>query len=228
MIVGVFGCPGATKLHWTFMFEALGASFLFVSTQGECKVTKPSKKRMFTATRLVLCQDAYAFFGVQERLIRSGFRYCVFVAGNPLLLEEAQLPVWAKDDVDKQDVLSFDNLLTAAPMFARLTDNMANVKGIYVTDTSVVQRCHTLFYRVADKDARSKLQKAVWNYLSGKTSKVPTTGINALDVLLRNEFATKLREHAIKAKEIGIEKAIEELGADEFELQYLIHKSSEE
>lgn len=227
MIVGVFGCPSATKLSWTFLFEALGAPFLYVSQASAPEVVKPQSKRMFANIRLVLCYDAQAFDGIQRRLINAKHRYCVFVAGNPLLLEDMELPVWDKTDLDKDDVLAFERLTRPSPVFFRMTDQRTIVKNLYMTDTSVVQRCHTLFYRVADKSERAKLQNTVWNYLCGKTSRVPSTGINALDVLLRSEHATKLREHAIIAREIGVERAVAELKADEFELQYLSHKSGD-
>lgn len=227
MIVSAYGLPVATRLEWTLLFEKLGAPFLFVNDEGNAEVVKPAVRRAFLNTRVVLASNAKAFLAIQDRLAGGTARYSVFVAGNPVLIEDTMLPLWPNSTISLFDILALENEKSTAPIFSVLAEARETLKDKYCKGTSVIQRCHTLFYREADKSKRLQLQAQVWSYLCGKTKVRPLTGVRALDLLLESERAQTLRMLSKQVQEKGLQEVLETTGEDEFELQYLQHKLDE-
>lgn len=223
MITGIVATPNLCLLDMLYSSEVFGYKFMHYSSKyaKRYRVVKPSRLLYFADVRPVFFDTFRHFNEAYARLNLTEHPYLVLISGNPIDHIEHGLEIWEGSVLKSTDLLKLSNGRQRPTK--KVTDLIKEITKS-VGGIGVLQKIYPLFYREKDKVARGSLQRAVYAYMSGVKKRCPSTHIQLLNRVLKEDAVQQLRNAAIASRTIGLDKAAKKFKVDLFELSYLRNK----
>lgn len=235
MISQLLGAPHLTFLDLLIFFrDQLGTPLMHVDESRYEKgymIYKPEVVRGHFPVKFVYSSNLSSLEKLYDSLNDDGYTHCVLVGGSSVELQEHNLLIYPKGTFGMEEVRQCNaaSLYNAHQEILKVVDLKQEVLKSLST-TSILQKIHPLFYRIGDKEQRSKAQTLVFRYLCGLTNKPPITNHKKLDEMVRDPAAVELRKAVILAfnqDSVSLATSLHPT-ADEFDIRYLMSRREKE
>lgn len=245
-VCAVYGIPQVSVYHFSKLMREQGITFLLFDKGKQPQFVKNGTK-VSPYPVLITSVEAYLRFHDQFNGLVT-----VFLNDTIALLEK--VPSCILVGCVKQKIgweytpLAGDELrmlIDSVPVTERASEPTQDIESVLLSQViekfntaSILAPLQTLFYRVRDKEVRTKLQDVVFRYLAGERGpkqlvsdlagvNIPTSLKDRFDLECKRPEALLLRQACEETRKgTSVEDAANALKVSDFDVRYVMHRCS--